>query len=192
MVIPTQRRMVHYDAVRPILQNGMLVLYRPHGLGLAGHIIALGSGYSHAAMFAWWGQAAMLIEMLQFTGGRAITLSSQVDSYPGRWDVFDISEKFDREGSVEYMKRYAGFPYGWGDITYAAIRHMPYLRKLIKDQNLDSHRSPYPPDCSHACAEAIRIGGGIDLVRNRNDRLTEPGDLAKSPLTRYLFTLVNK
>ncbi len=46
-----------------------------------------------------------------------------------------------------------------------------------------------PPFCSHACAMADRLGGGVDPVKHLADRLTEPADLARSPFYRYRFTL---
>lgn len=191
MVIPTERRAVHYDLVRPKLLDGMLCLYRPHGIGLVSHLIALGSGYSHATMIGRWGETVMLLETLQFYGGRAVTLSSQVDAESGHWDVFDIAHPaYDRAMALEYMRRFAGQPYGWVNILYASARHLPWIREIVKDPGLDNKMTSYPPHCSHACAEAIRLGGGVDLVEHRQDRLTEPGDLAKSPLTKYLFTLV--
>ena len=59
------------------------------------------------------------------------------------------------------------------------------MRPETDDKAVDSR----PPFCSHACAMADRIGGGVDPVPHLADRLTEPADLARSPFYRYLFTL---
>jgi len=40
-------------------------------------------------------------------------------------------------------------------------------------------------------AMAYRIGGGVNAVPHLADRLTEPADLARSTLFRYVFTLIS-
>src|SRR5690606_11195502 len=119
---------------------------------------------------------------------RAVTLESQVRRYPGRIDVFtlrsDYREAFDRFGAVKAMMRRCGGEYSYAGILSAALLHLPGVR-LLASPNTDDEDQPgegLPEFCSQAVANAARIGGGIDPVPNMSDRITEPGDLARSQL----------
>ena len=154
-------------------------------------VAALGrSVYSHAAMAAWWYDTLMLAEMKQWLGGHAVTLSSQVEAAPGRWDVFTSAMPwaFDGAAAAETMIRLTGTRYGWWNVARVAVLHLPLLwwlaRPLLRDDANGS--APY---CSEAVSRACRAGG-IDPVPNLADRLTEPSDLARSAFFRYRFTLV--
>jgi hypothetical protein len=134
------------------------------------------------------------LEVRQWYGGRAVTLSSQVRHYPGRIDVFEVNPedrwpRFDRHGAVRFMRRLAGCDYGYRGVALAALLHLPVVRMLVRPNVDDDSTNRRPPFCSHACAMADRLGGGVDPVPRLADALTEPSDLARSPLYRYRFTL---
>jgi len=173
------------------IRDADLLLFRRRGLiSKAGR-----SSYSHAAKAAWWGRDLFCLEMLQFVGGRAVTLSSQVTAWPGRWDVFCANPderwpEFNRQGSTWFMKGLCGHRYGYGGVLAAAMLHMPIVRWFVHADVDDRAFDRRPPFCSHACAMADRIGGQVDPVPHLADRLTEPGDLARSPFYEYRFTLV--
>lgn len=185
-----QPALVRYREVRRLIRNGDLLLYRRRGL-----ISIAGRGrHSHAAKAAWWGEDLFLLEVLQFTGGRAVTLSSQVERRPGRWDVYQTNPEkrwpqYDRAGATRFMRRLCGCDYGYRGVAVAALLHLPVVRWFIKPNVDDEAFDRRPPFCSHACAMADRIGGGVDPVKHLADRLTEPADLARSPFYRYRFTL---
>jgi hypothetical protein len=63
------------------------------------------------------------------------------------------------------------------------------VRWFVRPETDDRACDARPPFCSHACAMADRIGGGVDPVPHLADRLTEPADLARSPLYEYRFSL---
>jgi len=90
---------------------------------------------------------------------------------------------------VQYMRRLAGCDYGYVGVMKAALRHLPLWRFLVRPDLNDRRQSSQPPYCSQACAMADRLGGQVDPVPHLADRLTEPGDLARSPFYRYRFTL---
>jgi hypothetical protein len=124
-----------------------------------------------------------------------VTLSSQVRRYPGQIDVFEVNPErrwpeYDRRGAVRMMRRLAGRPYGYAGLIAASLLHLPIVRWFIRPDIDDRGRTTRPPFCSQACAMADRIGGGVDPVPHLADRLTEPADLARSPLYRYRFTLI--
>jgi len=130
----------------------------------------------------------------ELKGGRAVTLESQVCKFAGLIDVFEANPSrrwgnYDRRGAARYMRRLAGCDYGYLGVLKAALQHLPLWRFVIRPDMNDKKRTSQPPFCSQACAMADRLGGGVDPVPHLADRLTEPGDLARSPFYRYRFTL---
>jgi len=184
------RIQVEYREARRWIASGDLLLFRRRSLiAIAGR-----SEYSHAAMTAWWDLDLFCLEVREWYGGRAVTLSSQVEKHPGRIDVFEVNPDlrwpaYSRRGAVRYMRRLAGCPYGYGGIALAAMFHLPVFRLFARAELDDTATSRFPPFCSQAVAAADRIGGGVDPVPHLPDYLVEPADLARSPFYRYRFTL---
>lgn len=191
MSVPSpEPRCVLYDDARGQIAEGDLLLFRRRGLiSIAGRGV-----HSHAAKAAWWDGDLFCVEIREFHGGRAVTLSSQVERYPGRIDVFETNPDgrwpgYDRAGAARFMRRLAGCDYGWWNLAGAALVHLPWLRLLVRANVNDRNFSRRPPFCSQAVAMAERLGGRVDPVPRLADRLTEPADLARSPFYRYRFTL---
>lgn len=181
---------IPYKKARKSIEHGDLLLFRRRGL-----ISIAGRGlHSHAAKAAWWDDDLFCLEIREFLGGRAVSLSSQVKRFPGKIDVFEANpqqrwEDYNREGAVRYMRRLTGCDYGWWNLLGAAVLHLPLVRLFAKPQTDDVDLSRRPPFCSQAVAMSERLGGGIDPVCHLADRLTEPADLTRSPFYRYRFTL---
>jgi len=190
----TAAHLVPYNLARSDIRDADLLLFR-RGPGLIHRLISASgrSQYVHAAMAAWWGADLMCLEMLQFRDGRAVCLSGQVKESPGCWDVYetnpDLRQEFDRAAAVRTMKRFTGTRYGWWNVFLMGLRSLPLVRWLVPPITDDMADGTHPPFCSQAIAIACRAGG-VDPVPNLADRLTEPGDLARSPFFRYRFTLV--
>lgn len=186
------RQLVHYGDARDRIADGDLLLFRRRGL-----ISIAGRGdHSHAAKAARWEDDLFCLEIRELVGGRAVTLSSQVKRWPGRIDVYEVNPdnrwpQYDRNGSLRFMRRLAGCDYGYRGLAAAALLHLPLVRFFVKADVDDTTHDKRPPFCSHACAMADRIGGGVDPVNHLADRLTEPADLARSPFYRYRFTLLD-
>jgi hypothetical protein len=180
-----------YAEVRHLIRDGDLLLFRS-----AGVIARLGRGrHNHAARAAWWDDDLFLLEVLQWRGGRAVTLSSQVHQWPGRYDVYEVDPgqrwpDYNRPAAVRFMRRLCGSPYGYLGLLRAGLLHLPLVRMFIPADVDDRSVDHRPPFCSQACAMADRVAGGVDPVPHLADRLTEPADLARSPFYRYRFTLV--
>ena len=168
-----------YDRVRRQIRDSDLLLLRRRGL-----ISIAGRGdHTHAAKAAWWGEDLFLLETRAIVGSYAVTLSSQVKRFPGRIDVYCVNPddrwpEYDRAGAVRFMRRLAGTDYGYVGLAAAAALHCPLVRLLVRPETDDAAIDRRPPFCSHACAMADRIGGGVDPVPHLADRLTEPADLA--------------
>jgi hypothetical protein len=92
---------VPYRAARRQVRDGDLLLFRRRGL-----ISIAGRGdHSHAAKAAWWGDDLFCLEVREWHGGRAVTLSSQVRDYPDRIDVYETNPddrwpEYDRAGAT--------------------------------------------------------------------------------------------
>ena len=181
-----------YAQLRGQIRDGDLLLYRARQK-LSNRLIAKSSRspYAHAAMAAWWGRVLMVLEMLQFSGGRAVTLSSQVQGWPGQWDLYRTNPggrfEFDRSASVAAMLRLTGTPYGWGSLLRVGWRRLPIVRLLVRPPD-DDAADGRPPHCSAAVARACRAGG-VDPTPNLADWATDPADLSRSPFFEYQCTL---
>jgi hypothetical protein len=180
-----------YPAVRHHIRDADLLLFRRRNL-----VSIAGRGeHSHAAKAAWWGRDLFCLEVRQWFGGRAVTLSSQVARWPGRIDVYQVNPdyrwpSYDRAAATRYMRRLCGCQYGYLRLAGVALLHLPVVRCFVRPNVDDGSIDHGPPFCSQACAMADRLGGGVDPVEHLADRLTEPSDLARSPFYRYRFTLV--
>ena len=181
---------IGYAEARDQIADGDVLLYRRRGL-----ISIAGRGlHGHAAMDARWGDDLFCLEIRELFGGRAVTLSSQVERYPGRIDVYRANPdnrwpEYDAAGAARFMRRLAGCDYGWLNLAAAGLLHLPWIRLCLKANTNDEAVSRRPPFCSQAVAAAHRIGGRVDPVNHLADRLTEPADLARSSFYRYQFTL---
>jgi hypothetical protein len=185
------RIMTPFAEARQKIHDGDLLLFRRRGpISIAGR-----GEHCHAAKAAWWDGDLFCLEVLEWHGGRAVTLASQVEQYPGRYDVFQANPRsrwhdYDRAGAVRFMRRLCGCNYGYTGLITASFLHLPIVRWFVRPNMNDIAIDRRPPFCSQACAMADRIGGGVDPVPHLADRLTEPADLARSPFYRYRFTLV--
>ena len=141
-------------------------------------------------------------------GGRSVNLKQQVKKYSGLIDVYRVSpiffsyklndnkeiilseKAFDGKSVTTIMRQMTGLPYGWRRVWWM-FKHKLLCYRLSSDyQSItdDNLNDIVYPVCSTALSYAHNVNG-FDLVNNRNDEWTEPGDIAKSSQTHYLFTL---
>lgn len=187
---PSDLNFVPYRQARGSVHNGDLLLFRRRGL-----ISIAGRGdHSHAAKAAWWEADLFCLEIREWHGGRAVTLSSQVRRFPGQIDLYrtnpnDRWPEYDRDKATQFMRRLAGCGYGYRSVAAASLLHLPLVRLFFKADLHDAETATRPPFCSQACAMSDRVGGGVDPVTHLADRMTLPADLARSPFYKYLCTL---
>lgn len=186
-----RKKLRRYADVRDVIRNADLLLFRRRSLiSIAGRGI-----HSHAAMAAWWGVRLFCLEVREWHGGRAVTLSSQIKRYPGRIDIYRANAlerwpEFNRFRATAEMRSLAGCPYGYRGVLLAGLLHLPVVRCFVRPELDDRAADRRPPFCSQAVATATRIGGGVDPVPRLADRLTEPADLARSQFYQYRFTVI--
>jgi hypothetical protein len=183
--------------VKGEIQQGDLLLFR--GQGWLSRMISVAgrTNWTHAGMVDVWDGELYCDEVREFVGGRVVTLASQVERFPGQIDVFrantSIYPQYDRQAAALHMRRFAGCSYGWWHVIGAAVLHVPVLRFRLKtDYSIEvaSETGPTkPPYCSQAVSMACRLSGKVDPVPQLADRFTEPGDLSRSNLFDYQFTL---
>lgn len=188
MVTTSEMIPVVYSDIRHDIPQAALLQYRA-GRKLSNRLIARVSGtpYAHSAMAAWWGNVLMCLETLQFRGGRAVTLSSQVQGWPGQWDVYKVREPFDAEAAVQSMLRITGTPYGWWNLLRVGARYLPLVRLCLPPLTDDRLNGSFPV-CSQATSRACRVGGR-DPRPNHADVVTEPGHMTDSAFSVYQYTL---
>jgi hypothetical protein len=181
-----------YEDARREIRDADLLLFRRRSWWTRLIAVAGRSQYVHAAMAGRWGDRLMCVEMT-IGGGRAQLLSNIVASSPGCIDVYAVSvrpPRFSRRRALGAMIGITGKRYGWLTLFRAALFHMPLLRFMVHPADADLEESGLPPFCSSAVSHATRVGGR-DPVPNLTDRLTEPGDLARSAIYQYRFTLIS-
>lgn len=192
-----ERRLVPYTAdTRRKIRDGDVLLFRhPDKIrtprDFLSYLISIGgrSEYSHAAMAKWWDDSLMSIGM-DFGGGNVVTLSSQVNRYPGRIDVYHFAGDLEiASAASRKMVRFGGTPYGWISLGRVALVHVPLVRLFIHPNLDDAVTSNQPPLCSEAICNTYRETG-IDLVKNLADCSTEPGDLNRATWLEYDMTLI--
>jgi hypothetical protein len=185
--------LMRYSVARRKIYDADLLLFRRRNWYTRLIAVAGRSQYVHAAMAGWWNGRLMCVEMTN-GGGRAQLLSNLVARWPGVIDVYRANvarQRFSREKALRAMIAITGKQYGWVNLFHAALLHMPVCRFFARPDTNDIKTSTWPPFCSQAVSMADRAGG-IDPVPNLADRLTEPGDLSRSPFYAYKFTLSTK
>ena len=88
------------------------------------------------------------------------------------------------------MRKLTALPYGWRRIWWMAKHKMAGLRFFYKPDDLmiDTVKDVVYPVCSTAVSYSFNKNG-YDLITNRSDEWTEPGQISMSPRLSYLFTL---
>ena len=179
----------NYRSIRNTISSGDMLLYRYGGGLFSRGIAAAGrSIYSHVAMAAWWDDRLFALETRAWIGGTATLLSNYVENYPDRVDVYKagITDR-QREVAVDWMKSATGKKYGWGTTLSHAARLSPILSMFLSAPLADDRHKRLPV-CSELVSRAYREAGA-DPIPNLSDKATLPGDLARSTMFEYKFTL---
>lgn len=184
--VVTAAATVDYDATRPLIKDGDVLMYR--GRSLESRLIrwATRSKYSHAGLAVWWNDRLMVMEAV----GRGVVLSplsKNVRSYSGSVEWFSSVEEISAEERVrmiqiaqqELGKEYAlwrALILGWRVLFQKDIEKRDGLRREAR------------LFCSHYVA-AVYNAIGKDLKRGVSDRFMSPGDIASSPMLKRMGAL---
>jgi len=206
-----------YKDAKPLIQEGDLLLYR--GKAWYSFFIkhATRGNYSHIGLASWHNGTTnkpAILETIEFHGyrGGGSTLhmsnlfpkfSEQIDVYRTnptfesikynlRTGCFDYTEiKFDGLAVTNTMRELTGLPYGWRRIWWFIKSYMLFWRFFynLDDLTSDEQRDIIYPVCSTAIAYSFSYNG-FDLIREKSNEWTQPSDIAQSPMTNYLFSIV--
>ena len=206
-----------YDDAERLITEGDVLIFRGQGwvsklLGISGQ-----SSYTHVAIASWVNGThdpiLELIEMKEFKGGRSVNLRRQVEKNNCRIDVYrpvpffsslsyneDSQEieikrvEFDGKLVTGTMRRtISGMPYSWKRIWWLAKKSLVGFRLFFNLQDImnDEVQDIVHPVCSTAIAYSFSVHD-FDLINNKSDEHSEPGDIARSGRLNYLFTLCNE
>jgi len=207
---------IPYNEAREHILDGDVLLFRGRMPVVAKAIrVFTNSQYAHVGMAGWSNGGhddplsdLMIYEMLP-GGGRGVKLSERVISCPNDIDVYRVADHFptytwnpdtgkvesemnvfDRRKAMSAMRDFcAPNNYGMLHLLWVAFCHLPIIRFFCRppsDDELVSKKKA--PICSEATSFSLRHAF-TDVVRNTADFVTTPGDLGKSPLLHYMFTL---
>jgi hypothetical protein len=148
------------------------------------------------------------LEFLIFVGSRATSLENYVKKMPGLIDVFRVDpihnityfeehtqtfiteqRVFDPECIVETFRGVTGLEYSLWRVICLSLRHLSILKPFLRNHFDDSLKElPTSAVCSTMVAHVFNKCY-TDLVKFKSDEITEPSDIASSPILNYLFTL---
>lgn len=183
-----------YSEVRDEIVHGDMLLFRKSPGDLVDEIVSRSGRtiYKHVGRAAWLQFSLFALDTAAWRGARCTLLSRYVADYPDRTiDVYRLRSAElwleARTKAVEAALRMVGRGYGWWQIVTVGLLHLPVVR-WFAPANLDDAATGGLPHCSSMYSFCDRAGG-IDPVPNLADRDTEPGDLARSAIYSYQFTL---
>lgn len=185
-----------YSIARPLIQQADFLLWRytkgPFGRLINRHAPAE-TPYVHfgmAVLAGYPGGPIHSVDIELFRGGQRRRLSHDVESFPGKIDVWRIAPggpRWDADAVAAEMERIIDKPYGWRTCVAGCLRAckwFPFLNPL-PDERLDIDIKPV---CSQAGAIACRVSGRDPLPPN--EPVTVPWHFAQNGFANYQFTLI--
>ena len=166
-----------YGLVRSQIRDGDLLLFRGHGLVSRVISRVTDSPYTHVGIAAWWRTRLFLLEFREGKGGRAVWLSREIAGHEVWWArplVACSREQLHQVVAEALADLGRGYDYR------GILRHWLW-RRLGLSYVIDAPADVSPYYCSSWVASVFANGLGIDLVPLVLDRLTAPGDIARSP-----------
>lgn len=206
----------HKEAEGYLNEGDVLLFRKPRSL-LSNFIRASSdSPYSHAGLVSFsynkQGERSSVecVEFKEWYGGRSVSLANYVQQYDGEIDVFSphpysivtywncearrrVTERklFKGRFITSELRNLTGLPYGWTRIFKLAARSLFTFRFWFRsDEDYDDTvaKELVYPVCSTAVAWCY-AKHYVDLTPQRADHLITPGDLSRSSLLSYVFTL---
>ena len=139
----SQPQPVVYSAFRRNLRTGDIALSCADG-SVSNRLISAGTGspYVHATMIGWCGDVLMLAEARQWRESHLVTLSSQVQQWPGLYHVYRVRRPFRPLAAWEAMLRTDGHALWLG--TTAARGRAKAFRRPGSPRKETIRRSMFP------------------------------------------------
>lgn len=200
---------------KPLLRSADVILFKNKGIASRFIRGATSSVYSHVGIVDIVNGNGSnpiyeLLEVKEWIGGRAICLKNAVEerkqdcsldvyrSIPHflklhfdekTHQVVPIRTDFDGKKVTRTFRTLLGCVYGWRRIWWIWKYKMAGLRLFTnKDKLMEDESTPFYPICSSAVSYSYS-SNDYDLIYNKGDGYTSPGDLARSTRLNYLFTI---
>lgn len=190
--------------VEHLIKDADILLFRNSGYGISWLISKLtASPYSHAALAHWCNGLLSVLEFREFVGSRKTTFEWQtskgyiidvfrikptctIDSYENG-EIVTVQNEFTSEIAkqiTDHAESLIGHPYSYKVIAQIGKTFIPGMRLCI-DKDIDG-KDMYV--CSTLVARSY-AKYYLDLTPGISDVYTTPGDLGRSSLLDYLFTI---
>lgn len=204
-----KRLILPYNEASELLQEADVLLFEHGAFPSVGWLIAKysQSPYSHVGLASKEGKNWNCLEFREFIGSRKYPLEQYVKDQPGKIDVFRACHKlvfpsfeyghvFDKElvfypeiahKITDSARELIGQSYSWYLIYSMTASFIPFLRLKQKIKFEDESDT-----ISFVCSTLVNYTYRrhyTDLVKFLPDYYTKPGDIARSPVLNYLFTL---
>lgn len=188
--------LLDYAKHRDLIAPADVLLWK--GKGLVSRIIGwrTGSEWSHASLADVNRGRVWLFESREGVGIRHVPLSAVLAMGTVSWFTHAVPDtgagdvrRLEREAAIEYCIARVGERYDWGGILRIARATWPWGKALSPADGEELPRGK-GAICSAFVSAALRAGGR-DLVAQRADRVTTPGDLSRSGLLVYRGDLTN-
>lgn len=155
------------------------------------------SKYSHVGLAT---KNGWVYEFKEFVGSRFIPISFYIrqgyviDVYRCANEIYFDDQAFiltdqDRKNILETAENLIGRPYGWRNVIKIIQSYTPILRLATNKKKKDISDKTAVYVCSTLVSYAYRINF-MDLCPFIADDYTSPGDISRSPLLQYKFTIV--
>jgi hypothetical protein len=144
----------------------------------------------HTAMAGWWYGHLIVVQMTS-TPDRIVLLSDYVKKYPGKIIVSRpvFMKRETGTSALQNMIAATEKRYGWLRLLLLGLSHTFTGGKLFPRTGDDSQDSKWPPICSEAYSQSMRLAG-FDPCKGIEDGRTEPHHLFESVRMKPLFILV--
>ena len=198
---------IPFEEAKNYIQEADLLLFRAGQFPSVGWWISkyTNSDYSHVAIAHYDDGELYCVEQREFKGGRSVLLESQlntdgIDIYRANTEI--VVPVFNKDGiSSEHLYlndevkksitksalKITGSSYGWSNIWNIAKGYAPFFRLIKSGKNGDDDIAKAYV-CSTASVYSYRLNY-YDPCPNLSDARTTPGDLARSSLFHYMFTM---
>lgn len=163
--------------------------------------------YSHVGLASYENNEWCSVEFKEFIGSRIkplqeyINSGKQIDVYRAVPQFFHLEYYNDsfvensvcltisrQNAIVDTAKTLIGRPYGWNAIVKMAKSYTPILR--LHSNGKDDIIDPIVFVCSTLVSYSYRKNY-VDLVRHLSDDRVSPGDISRSAILRYVFSIGN-
>lgn len=193
----------------PLMQEADVALFRGQSWG---KLIGRGSEsvYSHVGLLSRHNGLIELVEFVESKGGRTVNFETVVKEKSNIIDIYrpipvwpywqyNEAEKkikleyrfFNGRAVTNTMRQMTGLPYGYRRIWWI-LKHKMFILRLfynVESLMVDTLGDIVYPVCSTSVSYSFNKHG-YDVVKNRSDQWTEPGQFAMSPALSGIAAII--